>query len=277
MESALNYSRKMLKRYNLRAKKSLGQNFLIADNVIENIIRASGLGADEQVLEIGPGIGALTRKLAQSAEHVWAVELDESLVELLQEEFKDAQNIEIIHADALKFSIRGLGKDKIRLIANLPYYITSPLLKHFLRQREQLKSLTIMVQEEVARRIVANPGSKDYGVLSLAVQAFCDARILFTVPPNSFLPAPKVTSAVVQLNILTDPLIDERNEEGFFRIVRSAFAQRRKNVLNSLANTSGFDKNRLAEALSRAKLDPGLRAENLSLQDFIHLTQCLNS
>lgn len=267
----------MLKRYNLRAKKSLGQNFLIADNVIENIIRASGLEADEQVLEIGPGIGALTRKLAQSAEHVWAVELDESLVELLQEEFKDAQNIEIIHADALKFSIRGLGKDKIRLIANLPYYITSPLLKHFLRQREQLKSLTIMVQEEVARRIVANPGSKDYGVLSLAVQAFCDARILFTVPPNSFLPAPKVTSAVVQLNILTDPLIDERNEEGFFRIVRSAFAQRRKNVLNSLANTSGFDKNRLAEALSRAKLDPGLRAENLSLQDFIHLTQCLNS
>jgi len=276
LENALAYTERILKRYELRAKKSLGQNFLIDDGVLAKIIEESGLEQGDNVLEIGPGTGSLTRGLLEKAGQMWAVELDDTLSEVLQEEFRPNPRLRIIHGDALELRLEDLGLaqgEKLRLIANLPYYITSPLINHFLDQRGDLLSMTVMVQEEVAKRICADPGSKDYGILSVAVQVYSRAKILFKVPAGAFLPAPKVSSAVVQLDILDEPRVALDREEDFFQLVRAAFGQRRKTMVNSLSQGLGQDKAALTAAVEMLGISPMARAEVLSIEDFCRLTE----
>ncbi len=275
MDNAYTYTKSILNRYSIRAKKSLGQNFLIDDQIIDNIIIHSGLLPGESVVEVGPGSGVLTRALAETAGMVWALEIDNNLSTILAEEFRSKENIKIIHTDALKFQLKGLELPtglKVKLIANLPYYITSPLINHFLAQREYLHSMTIMVQQEVATRIAAKPGSKDYGILSIATQAFCNTTKLFVVPPSSFLPPPKVHSAVVHLEMLAEPRIEPAMEKSFFTVVKAAFSQRRKTLLNSLSQGLGLHKEMLTDIIEGIGISPMARAENLTIDDYRTLT-----
>ncbi len=278
METAFAHAKKILNKYLLRAKKSLGQNFLIDDQVIANIITGSGLEPGEAVLEIGPGTGVLTRALSKVAGQLWAVELDNTLSRILQDDFKEFRHVKVIHADALKFEIKDLDLPegtKLRLVANLPYYITSPLINHFLDQRQYLKSITAMVQQEVAQRIVAGPGTKDYGILSLAVQAYCQANILFKVPPGSFLPPPKVHSAVIRMDILDRPKVNQEQEQFFFSTVKAAFGQRRKTLANSMSQGLNVEKEKMLHIIEGLGISPQARAENLTINDFIKLSEAL--
>ncbi len=278
METAFAYTRRILKKYELRAKKSLGQNFLTDDGIIAAIVEGSGLSPEQAVLEIGPGTGALTRALAKAAGRVWAVELDAALCDVLREEYKQFNHVEIIHGDALEFDAGTLeSADGVQLIANLPYYITSPLIRRFLEQRRYFQSMTFMVQQEVAERITAAPGKKDFGILSVAVQVFCQARLLFTVPASAFMPQPKVDSAVVRLDILPQPLIKPEQEEVFFRTVKGAFGQRRKTLVNSLCQAVNLSKQDVANAVESLGIPPQARAETLSVSDFIRLAQALSA
>ncbi len=278
METALAYTRRILKKYELRAKKSLGQNFLIDDAVISEIVEGSGLGQEQAVLEIGPGTGALTRALVKHAGHVWAVELDGVLCDVLRDEFKQSKHVEIIHGDALDFDAGTLeSPGRVKLIANLPYYITSPLIRRFLAQRRYFESMTFMVQQEVAGRITAAPGKKDYGILSVAVQVFCQARLLCTVPASAFIPQPKVNSAVIRLDMLSQPLIEADQEEAFFRTVKGAFGQRRKTLVNSLCQGLNLKKEDVTSVVESLGIPPQARAETLSLNDFIRLSQALET
>jgi 16S rRNA (adenine1518-N6/adenine1519-N6)-dimethyltransferase len=276
LETAYSYTKRILNRYSIRAKKSLGQNFLISDGVIENIITQSGLQVGDYVLEVGPGPGVLTQALSEIACKVWAIELDDNFSKILVEEFKAKDNVKIIHTDALSFNLQDLKlpeDSKLKLIANLPYYITSPLINHFIDQRQYLQSMTIMVQQEVARRIAAKPGTKDYGILSVATQAYCDASVLFVVPPSSFLPAPKVHSAVIHLQVLPAPRINPDTEQKFFKIVKAAFSQRRKTLLNSMSHGLGIEKDALSNIIKRMGLSANIRAEELSIEDYNKLTE----
>jgi 16S rRNA (adenine1518-N6/adenine1519-N6)-dimethyltransferase len=276
LETAYSYTKRILNRYSIRAKKSLGQNFLISDGVIENIITQSGLQVGDYVLEVGPGPGVLTQALSEIAGKVWAIELDDNFSKILVEEFKAKDNVKIIHTDALSFNLQDLKLpegSKLKLIANLPYYITSPLINHFIDQRQYLQSMTIMVQQEVARRIAAKPGTKDYGILSVATQAYCDASVLFVVPPSSFLPAPKVHSAVIHLQVLPAPRINPDTEQKFFKIVKAAFSQRRKTLLNSMSHGLGIEKDALSNIIKRMGLSANIRAEELSIEDYNKLTE----
>ncbi|HEX3015274.1 MAG TPA: 16S rRNA (adenine(1518)-N(6)/adenine(1519)-N(6))-dimethyltransferase RsmA [Desulfobacteria bacterium] len=279
VETSLTYTKRVLQKYSLRAKKSLGQNFLVDDAVIAAIIHSSGLAPGESVLEIGPGTGVLTRALKDIAARVYAIELDRTLSAMLQEEFQAFNQVQVINADALTFSLAQLesceGPDKPRLVANLPYYITSPLINHFLVQRQYIKSMTVMVQKEVADRLAAQPGGKDYGVLSIAVQVYCHPQVAFTVPPTAFLPAPKVESAVVNMEMLEKPRIDEGTDRGFFRVVKAAFGQRRKTVANSLAQGLNLNKTEICTVLEGLEISPRERAENLSIAQFNQLTRAI--
>lgn len=271
MESAFNYTQRLL-RGGARAHKSLGQNFLTDDNVIEKIVSASVQDAEIPVVEIGPGLGVLTRKLVQEAQNIWAIELDRGKVELLNRELKGLP-IEILNMDALELNLREIwGEKKGVLVGNLPYYITSPLLMHFLEQKESLYSMVVMVQKEVADRMLAKPGKRDYGVLSIAVQLSAQVEKVIEVPPKAFWPAPKVTSAVVRLNLRTYPGFTI-NEKDFFRVVKASFSQRRKTIGNSLAGGLSLDKSKVARLLEEAGIDDKRRAETLSIEEFQTLTQ----
>ena len=272
-ETALEYTRRILKKGG-RAKKSLGQNFLIDDDVINKIVWQGIPKGDFPLVEIGPGPGGLTRELTERTDRLWVVELDKEKVEILKQEFK-GDPLKILHQDALELNLNGLwDKEKGWLVGNLPYYITNPLLTHFLQQTESLQGMTIMVQREVADRIISAPGTKEYGILSIAVQLFAEARKLFDVPPTAFWPVPKVTSSVIRLDIRSYPGF-KAEKEAFFRVVRAAFGQRRKTVLNAL--TAGLDipKSEMSEILKIAGVDEGLRPENLSIRDFERITNLI--
>lgn len=271
MESAFNYTQRLL-RGGAKAHKSLGQNFLTDDGVIEKIISASVQDAEIPVVEIGPGLGVLTRRLAQEAQKVWAIELDRGKVELLNRELKGLP-IEILNRDALELDLHEIwGEKKGVLVGNLPYYITSPLLMHFLEQKESLYSMVVMVQKEVADRMLAKPGGRDYGVLSIAVQLSAQVEKVIEVPPKAFWPAPKVTSAVVRLNLRSYPGFTVK-ENDFFRVVKASFSQRRKTIGNSLAGGLSLDKSKVTHLLEEAGIDDKRRAETLSIEEFQTLTQ----
>ena len=261
----------VLKAFGLRAVKSFGQNFLIDAGVVRAIVEAAGVSASDHVLEIGPGIGTLTQALAETGAAVKAVEIDKKLPAVLAETLKSYDNVTIVSGDILKVDIPAImGAGAFKVVANLPYYITTPILMTLLERRLPLADIVTMVQKEVAERMVASPGSKDYGALSVAVQYYTEPRIVIDVPPRSFLPAPDVMSRVVACRVRETPAVAVRDEARFFRVVKAAFGQRRKTIANALKG-GGFPKETIRDALERADIDPTRRGETLSLAEFARL------
>lgn len=262
--------------------KKFGQNFLIDLHVLDKIIRAADVQAEDVCVEIGPGIGSLTQALAEHAREVIAVEIDDRLIPILQENLKAYSNVTLIHQDFLKLDLKALLEEKgihrpIKVIANLPYYITTPIIMGLFESGISLAGMTVMVQEEVARRIQAGPGSKDYGALSLAVQYYAEAYIAAFVPQNCFMPRPKVGSAVLQLTTHKEKPVSVKDEKRMFSLIRAAFGQRRKTLVNCLRNAEAFalDKDRILEALASLGISEQIRGEALTLWQFAALSDAL--
>ncbi|HET7615878.1 MAG TPA: 16S rRNA (adenine(1518)-N(6)/adenine(1519)-N(6))-dimethyltransferase RsmA [Bacillales bacterium] len=270
----------LLSQYGLSLKKSLGQNFLTDLTILNRIADVLELSGEDGVIEIGPGIGALTQKLADRADKVVAVEIDGRLVPVLKELFSDQPHVTIVHEDFLKLNLQQMAvaefkpKQNLTVAANLPYYITTPILLKLIHSGLPLKRIVVMVQKEVANRIAAEPGDKSYGSLSIAVQYFADARAVLEVPKTAFLPNPKVDSAVLRLNMLPRPAVEVADEEFFFKVVRNSFRQRRKTIFNNLSRNlfSEIDKTAVVECFESADIDPKRRAETLSLEEFARLS-----
>ena len=262
----------ILRTFNIRANKSLGQNFLISPEVVRLIVEAAEITTDEPVLEIGPGIGTLTQGLALAGAKVTAVELDKRLLPILDKTLEGAGQVQVIHGDILQTDIKALMQGQsFKVAANLPYYITTPIVLKLLEEDLPIERLVTMVQKEVAERMVASPGGKDYGALSIAVQYHAEVSLAFVVPANCFMPAPTVQSAVVVCKKRTQPIVEVVSEKLFFRVVKAAFSQRRKMLSNCLKNM-GVDSQFVENWLQTAAIDGKRRAETLSLQEFALLT-----
>lgn len=273
----------VIQKYEFAFQKKFGQNFLIDGHVLDKIIAAADITKEDMVLEIGPGIGTMTQRLAETAGRVLAVEIDRMLIPILQETLAEFENVEILNEDILKVDIRALVEEKnggrpVKVVANLPYYITTPIIMGLLEQRVPVTDITVMVQKEVAMRMQAQPGGKDYGALSLAVQYYCEPYLAANVPPNCFLPRPKVGSAVIRLTVHETPPVSVRDERLMFRIIRASFNQRRKTLVNGLSNSPELDipKEEAAEALRRMGLSENVRGEALSLAQFAQLADLLD-
>jgi 16S rRNA (adenine1518-N6/adenine1519-N6)-dimethyltransferase len=258
----------------IRAKKSLGQNFLKDPYYLSRIVDAANVTPEDQVLEIGPGLGHLTQNLAKRAEKVLAVELDDRLIPLLTRDFRETDNVEIVAADALEYDYGSLpGKWKV--VANLPYYISTPLIQRLLETREKFTSLTLMLQKEVAERIAAAPGGKEYGYLSVLVQLYSEARIDFLVPAGAFTPKPEVDSAVVTLVLRDNPVVGKADEHFFIRVIKAAFSQRRKTLRNSLKQLQ-ISGEKMELVLDKTGIDLSRRAETLTVEEFARLADFLH-
>lgn len=256
------------KRFDIKMSKKLGQNFLIKRGIVDEIVHAAELTPGEPVLEVGPGIGTLTQGLAQSGADVTAIELDRRLLEVLDTTLASYDNVRIIHGDVLKLDVPSIMNHKpFKVVANLPYYITTPIIMSLLESKLPIERLVVMVQKEVALRMVAKPGTKDYGALSVAVQYYTEPDIVLDVPPKSFLPAPAVTSSVIRCVLRDKPPVDVIDEKLFFRVVKAGFAQRRKTFANTM-KTTGLSKNRIEELLAKANIDGQRRGETFTLQEF---------
>lgn len=268
----------LVKKYNFKFSKSLGQNFLIDDSVPRDIVAGAEVDSEDLVIEIGPGVGTLTAQLLKKAKKVVAIELDNDLIPILEQELGDNPNFTLIHNDALKVDFNEvIGEEKsVKLVANLPYYVTTPIIVKLLKDGYNFKSLTIMIQKEVAERMAAEPGNKDYGALSLLVQYYCNTEIVRKVPPACFIPRPKVDSIVIRLEKLDNPRVEVQNEKLFFDIIRNAFNMRRKTLWNGVKNI-GLPKEKLEEAFSEANVDPKRRGETLSIEEFAALADAIYS
>lgn len=265
----------LIQKYQFVFQKKFGQNFLIDPHVLDKIIRAAQIQKEDTVLEIGPGIGTMTQYLAEAAGQVIAVEIDENLIPILQETLSAYDNVHVIHEDILNVDIRALvqeyhGGKPIKVVANLPYYITTPIIMGLFEQHVPVDSITVMVQKEVAERMQAGPGTKDYGALSLAVQYYAEAYLVANVPPNCFIPRPKVGSAVVRLTVHQTPPVKVKNEKLMFALIRASFNQRRKTLLNGLNNSPeiSYSKEEIGKALEDLGLSPSVRGEALTLGQF---------
>ncbi len=278
----------ILKKYDFTFMKKFGQNFLIDTHVLEKIVSAADIGSDDLVLEIGPGIGTVTQYLCEAAGKVIAVEIDKKLIPILKDTLSAYDNVEIINDDILKVDITRLVEEKnggkpIKVVSNLPYYITTPIIMSLLEKRVPMTDLTLMMQEEVARRMQAEPGSKDYGALSLAVKYYAKPYIAAFVPQNCFMPRPNVGSAVVNLKCHTEPPVKVEDEELMFKIIKASFAQRRKTLQNGLSNSAELDftKEEITEAIIKMqekcglKSNPQIRGETLTLKEFACLSDIL--
>lgn len=272
----------IIKKYEFTFRKKFGQNFLIDERVIGRIIEAADLTQEDCVLEIGPGIGALTQYLAGAAGQVVAVEIDQKLIPILKETLAGSQNVTVIHQDILKTDLQAVAEEfnggrPMKVVANLPYYITTPILMELLEKKAPISSITVMVQKEVADRMQAKPGSKDYGALSLAVQYYSDPQTVAIVPPNCFIPRPSVDSAVVKLADVGTGKVPVRDEKLMFALIRASFNQRRKTLANGIKNAPGlgFSREQVVEALARMGLDANTRGETLELGQFAQLADLL--
>lgn len=272
----------VLQKYHFHFQKKFGQNFLIDPTVLNKIIAAAQITKEDCVLEIGPGIGTMTQYLAEAAGEVVAVEIDRNLIPVLEDTLSEYENITVINDDILKVDINRLVTEKnggrpIKVVANLPYYITTPIIMGLFECNVPLKSITIMVQKEVAERMQVGPGTKDYGALSLAVQYYAKPEIVANVPPNCFIPRPNVGSAVIRLTRHEEPPVKVQDENKMFALIRASFNQRRKTLLNGLANASELQlsKERIAEALEEMQLSPTVRGETLTLEQFARLSNLL--
>lgn len=274
----------ILQKYQFHFQKKFGQNFLIDTSVLERIIAAAGIGPEDCVLEIGPGIGTMTQYLAETAGSVIAVEIDKALIPILEETLALYENITVIQGDILKLDIRELaekyaGGKKLKVVANLPYYITTPIIMGLFEKDIPLSGITVMVQKEVAERMQAKPGTKDYGALSLAVQYYAEPKIAANVPPNCFMPRPTVGSAVIHLEHREIPPVKVEDEKFMFDLIRAAFNQRRKMLPNALmgAGIPGLTKENITESLSKIGIPETIRGEKLSLQEFAMLSDLLKN
>ena len=274
-------TREVLQRYRFNFQKKYGQNFLIDTRVLDKIIRAAEITEEDCVLEIGPGIGTMTQCLAERAGEVVAVEIDRNLIPILEETLADYRNVTVIHGDILKIEVRELVRERgdrpLKVVANLPYYITTPIIMGLFEGHVPLKSITVMVQKEVAARMQASPGTKDYGALSLAVQYYAKPEIVANVPPNCFIPRPGVGSAVIRLDKYEKPPVEVKDEEKLFAVIRASFNQRRKTLANSLENEPrlSISKKRTAEILESMGLPPAVRGEALTLEQFAAFSSLL--
>lgn len=274
--------RGLCERHGFTLAKGFGQNFIVNPGICPKIVEAAGIGPGWGVLEIGPGIGVLTKELALRADKVVAVEVDQRLPALLAETLADVPNVEIVLQDVLKVDLAGLIRSRfaglrVAVCANLPYYITSPILMRLLEEKLPIEQITVMVQKEAAERITAAPGTRQAGAISYAVAYYAAPRLLFTVQPGSFYPPPKVTSAVIQLSVRPVPAVEVQDEAGYFRLVRAAFGQRRKTAANSISAGLGLPKAQVQAALQAAGLAPTARPEQLSLQQFAALHGALRA
>ncbi|MDF2522028.1 MAG: rsmA1 [Clostridia bacterium] len=274
-------TKELLKQFEFRMSKSLGQNFLVDKSILDRIIEGAELTKEDYVLEIGPGMGSMTQKLCESAAKVVAVEIDKKLIPVLNVTLSEFDNVTVINNDVLRVDLKSIleehfGSKPVKVVANLPYYITTPIIMKLLEDRLNLTSITIMVQKEVGDRIKAAPGGKEYGALSVAVQYYANPKQLLLVPPHSFIPQPEVDSVVLKLDILTEPAVAVNDEKLFFRVVKAAFGQRRKTLLNALtAGNLGLSKEQLKAVLERVDIDENRRGETLSLQEFANIANNL--
>ena len=267
----------ILQKYHFTFQKKFGQNFLIDTHVLDKIIRSAEITKEDMVLEIGPGIGTMTQYLAEAAGKVVAVEIDRNLIPILSETLKDYDNVRIINEDVLKVDIRKLAEEEnggrpIKVVANLPYYITTPIIMGLFENQVPVESITVMVQKEVAQRMQTGPGSKDYGALSLAVQYYADPYIVANVPPNCFMPRPKVGSAVIRLTRHAVPPVEVEDEKLMFSVIRAAFNQRRKTLYNGLKNSGEFEEEIIREAIEQLGKGANVRGETLTLEEFARLS-----
>lgn len=272
----------ILQKYDFHFQKKFGQNFLIDTHVLERIIEAAGITKDDFVLEIGPGIGTMTQYLCENARQVMAVEIDQNLIPILKDTLSAYDNVTIVNEDVLKLDIVQAAEKyndgkPIKVVANLPYYITTPIIMGLFESHVPLESVTVMVQKEVADRMQSEPGTKEYGALSLAVQYYAKAEVVANVPPNCFMPRPKVGSAVIRLTCHKKNPIKVKDEKFMFRVIRASFNQRRKTLQNGLGNDAGLPvtKEQAAQALEQMGLSPTIRGERLSLQEFAQLSDLL--
>lgn len=272
----------ILKKYNFSFQKKFGQNFLIDTRVLDKIIAAANITKDDFVLEIGPGIGTMTQYLAEAAGKVTAVEIDRTLIPILEDTLKDYDNVTVINEDVLKLDILKLAEEEnegrpIKVVANLPYYITTPIIMGLYENHVPIESITVMVQKEVADRMQVGPGTKDYGALSLAVQYYASPYIVANVPPNCFMPRPKVGSAVIRLTSHEKPPVEAKDEKLMFRMIRASFNQRRKTLANGLRNSAELNlpKEVIEESIAELGKGPGVRGETLTLEEFALLSNSI--
>lgn len=272
----------IIKKYNIKFQKRFGQNFLIDTHVLEKIISASGVTKSDFVLEIGPGIGTMTQYLCENAREVMAVEIDNNLIPVLEDTLSSYDNVTVVNEDILKLDINKIARERncgnaIKVVANLPYYITTPIIMGLFESHVPLESVTVMVQKEVAQRMQAAPGTKDYGALSLAVQYYSDALIVANVPANCFIPRPNVGSAVIKLICHSEPPVKTNDEQFMFDVIHAAFNQRRKTLQNGLANDVklGISKKEAADVIRQIGLAENVRGETLSLEQFAKLSNML--
>ena len=272
----------VLNIYNFSFSKSLGQNFLIDQNILNKIVSGSGINENTNVLEVGPGAGTLTRELCLKAKKVTAVEIDKALIPILNDVMSDFDNFNLINSDILELNINELIKDEFgnesfTVVANLPYYITTPIIMNFLESELPVNSMTLMIQKEVAARILAEPGTKDYGALSVAVQFYAKPGVICSASPHCFTPQPKVTSTVVNLKLYDKPKYDVKNKEQFFKIVKSIFSQRRKTLVNSLSGSPYLDlsKDKIIDVLKQMELNEKVRGEKLNIEQITELSNII--
>lgn len=277
-------TKEIIAKYGFSFKKSLGQNFLIDGNILSRIVDAAGLTKAKGALEIGPGIGALTQRLANEAGKVTAVEIDNRLIPILSEILQDEEHVSVVHGDVLKIDLKQLfeeqfsGCEKVSVVANLPYYVTTPILMKLLEEKLPLENIVVMIQKEVAQRMAAKPGGKEYGSLSVAVQYYCTTEIVCTVPHTVFIPQPNVDSAVIKLTLRDQPAVQVEDEDFFFRVVQSAFTQRRKTLINNLMTLTGKERRaELTDLLQSIAIDPIRRGETLSLDEYAKLSTALKA
>lgn len=268
----------LMKKYGIIANKNLGQNFLIDESVIIDACDSANINKEDLVIEIGPGLGTLTKFILERAGKVICVELDERMIDILKERFFLYENFEIINEDILKVDLHKLIKEEkneniknVKIVANLPYYITTPIIMKLLEERLDLQSITVMVQKEVAERLIAVPGEKFTGAITYSVYYYADSENVRVVDKRSFIPEPSVESEVINLKIRENPLVNVNNEELFFKLIKIAFMQRRKTLVNSLSNSGFIEKNKIIEILKQLNINENIRAEKLSIQDFANI------
>ena len=282
MKKLLEETKTIMKKYGIKANKDLGQNFLINEEVVENIINSSEISKEDLIIEIGPGLGTLTKELLKKAGKVVCIELDKKMIKILKDRFITSSNLEILNEDVLQVDLNELikkhkGNDNIKkakIVANLPYYITTPIIMKLLEDKLDIESITVMIQKEVADRLIEIPGGKNTGAITYTIYYYCESEKIMEVPNNSFIPEPDVTSEDIKMKLRNKPAVEIENPKVMFMIIKSAFMQRRKTLLNALTNTQVFaSKQEGLKILKKLNLDENVRAENLSIQDYANIAK----